>query len=582
MKLAQRAVGTTGLRWALCGLVLLVIGLGSLCLHAPPFLDDSIEWVYLASWLETGHLSSLDCFGYFRPIKNLLFACCPPEADGSNVAAHVLSLGAYVALTLVVWLAARRLLRSQGWALVLTALYVLAPTQLAAFAWFSCTSNVVMNTLLVLLTLLAAENTCQHWYARNRRGALVAGSLTLMGALLALASYEVAVALPGLFLLWQYARARPWLTRASLCLAGLLVLTVAAYLLVRARIQGIGSSAATGFFPPLSSAAVSFASAYFTVHHLGLWLWPLHRLTLFAGYPPAAALPPGLLPACWLLLLLITWVAFRLRGAIRFFWIGWLWFLGAFLPMSNLIPFRNGPFADYYLVLPGLGLALALTGLLRYGVQRWRAQASRFGLGLVVLLVLARLCTAGELPHGLWAWRQTQTLKRYLLQANPLNYVLLANWGNFCIRAGQLDTAGQLVDSAQELAPWFGFTWQLRGRIALQRTNYPAAFQCFQQAHALNPADAFPLKALGFTRQQQGQTDAAVAYYLQALDRHWDSDSVTLAIHVVRQLDALGRTREAEALWQRARHYAPHHEAVVLYSAAIRDAPAPQCRQKSD
>ncbi|MCX7008474.1 MAG: hypothetical protein NTY53_14695, partial [Kiritimatiellaeota bacterium] len=78
-------------------------------------------------------------------------------------------------------------------------------------------------------------------------------------------------------------------------------------------------------------------------------------------------------------------------------------------------------------------------------------------------------------------------------------------------------------------------------------------------------------KAQGFICDQQGRTNESLAFYQQALTRRWDSDSVKLAIHVVRQLNALGRSNEAAALLARAEHYAPHHWAVVLYKFRVRD-----------
>ena len=242
--------------------------------------------------------------------------------------------------------------------------------------------------------------------------------------------------------------------------------------------------------------------------------------------------------------------------------------------MSNLIPFRNGPFADYYLVLPGFGLALALAGLLRYCAGCWRESTGtgrRLAAFVGVALLLARVGTAVELPRGLHAWRQTHTLNRYLLQADPLNYVVLANWGGFFVQARQLAAAEQLVSSAQQLAPWYDYAFQLRGKIALARANFPAARQCFTEAHRLNPGEAYPLKALGFLQEQAGRLPEALEFYQQALACRWDGDSVTLAIHVAEQLHTLGRTNEADAVFQRAQHYAPHQRAVVLYKSRLQN-----------
>ncbi|MCX7010274.1 MAG: hypothetical protein NTY53_24050, partial [Kiritimatiellaeota bacterium] len=413
-------INATGVHWGLLGLILVVIGLGAIPITSPPVLDDNNEWEYLASWTESGRISALDCFGYFRPIKNLFFAACSPAPDGTILVAHVASLAAYALLALLIFMASRRLLKSEQWALAVTALYALAPTQLSTIAWFSCTTNVVTNIALILVTLLCAENACQRWRDQNRRAALAYGVMALLSAALALVSYEVAVSLPALFLLWQYARQRPWLERPALFMTFLLGLTVVGYLLLRAHFQGITTSATSGFFPPMRAVEVSFASAYFTLHHLGLWLWPWNRLTLFTGYPPADALSPFLFPASWLVLLAITWLAFRFRDEIRFFWIGWLWFLLAFLPMSNLIPFRNGPFADYYLALPSFGLALAVAGVLQYCLKCWRENTGAERQALVIIglvLLLTRVGATAELPRGLHAWRQTHTLNRFLLHA---------------------------------------------------------------------------------------------------------------------------------------------------------------------
>lgn len=575
-------ISATGIQWSLLGLLLLVTGLGAIAITSPPVLDDINEWSYIAAWSESGHASLLDCFGYFRPIKNLFFAACAPAADGSILAAHVASLAAYALLTLLVFVAARRLFGGEPMALAVAALYALAPTQLSSIAWFSCTTNVVMNIVLVLATLLAAETSCERWRERHVRPALLLGGLTLLSAALALVSYEVAVSLPALFLLWQYARQRPWLERSTLAMSFLLGLTVIAYLLLRAHFQGITSSATSGFFPPLRAGEVSVASAYFTLHHLGLWLWPWHRLTLFTGYPPAEALAPFLFPLSWLVLLAITWGAFRLRHEIRFLWIGWLWFLLAFLPMSNLVPFRNGPFADYYLALPSFGLALAVAGVLRYCAGCWGegvGQARRLALVFGLALLLVRVGIVPELWRGLHAWRHTNTLNRYLLHADPLNYVVLANWGQVFAQVGRLDDAEKLVTSAQQMAPWFDYPCQLRGDIALARTNYPDALGFFAQAHQLNPSDAYHLKAQGFIHERQGRIKEALAFYEQALQCRWDSDSAKLAVHVAEQLGELGRTNEAAAVFQRAEHYAPHHRAVVLYKSRLQnsktEAPVP-------
>lgn len=556
----------------LLGVLAAVVTLGGMSLSLPSFLDDDTEWNYLAT-LPNNHSSPrLDCFGYFRPIKNLLFRLGAPLREGQLAPAHLLSLLFCVLLLLLSWRVAQRLMNDERWAVVTAAVFMLAPTQLTIWTWFSCTTNIVFMTVMVLATLLTADRASRRRQEGDMRAATGYSVLALCSAGLALLSYEEAVVLPLLFLLWQYARQRPLLTRPTISMTMMLGGAVIGYLAVRTHFQGITSAESSGFFPPLRNTEVSAAAAYFTLHHLSLWLWPWQRLTLFAGYPLPGTLPPFTFPCCWLLLGGLSLLAFRLRRGLPFVWIGWLWFLIAFLPMSNLVPLRNGPLADYYLVLPGFGLALALSSLLQ---QLWSHRRSATGAARPLLtfacsaLALSRIGAAAELPRGVRAWRHPLTLYSYHLRADPMNYIMMANYGNSLLQEKQFAKAQQLADAAKQLAPWFGYAFQLEGEIAMRCTNYPVALQYFAQAQRINPESSYPLKAQGFIMESQGQPEKAAAFFQQALEKRWKGDSVEVALRLSKILTTLGRTDEARSIFNQARQHAPRHPDVLREEARL-------------
>ena len=70
------------------------------------------------------------------------------------------------------------------------------------------------------------------------------------------------------------------------------------------------------------------------------------------------------LVASWLTVAFMIYAAIRLRNCMPYVAFGICWFIAAFAPVSNLLPMFNGPFADYYLGLPSIGLSIAVACLI--------------------------------------------------------------------------------------------------------------------------------------------------------------------------------------------------------------------------
>jgi tetratricopeptide (TPR) repeat protein len=96
-------------------------------------------------------------------------------------------------------------------------------------------------------------------------------------------------------------------------------------------------------------------------------------------------------------LALLTLVAWRLRRTRPYVFVGWLWFLGALVPVIGLVQAGGQAYADRYTYFPSLGLGFAASLGLGDAVSH-----ARFPRSAVILSVCSLLTVL-----GVATWRQT-------------------------------------------------------------------------------------------------------------------------------------------------------------------------------
>ena len=129
----------------LLGLLITVVSLiGYQGASTPFFLDDVDEMTYIHGLDSLAFCFGGDCYGLFRPIKNLIFYSVSTFMSESAQAGHALSFAFYLTTTAMVFWWFKRWFGSRVWAAVAVTIWALAPTQVNNLTWLS-SANILVD-----------------------------------------------------------------------------------------------------------------------------------------------------------------------------------------------------------------------------------------------------------------------------------------------------------------------------------------------------------------------------------------------------------------------------------------------------
>lgn len=545
---------------------------------APLFvLDDADELTYVRTGRHFSTFFLYDFYSFFRPVKNLLFLAFEHLARHGLYAARLLAIGVGLASLAAVNALFRRLLRDPAAALLASACWLLAPSMVSCTAWLSCVNIQAMAGAAALAVTL---------YLRSRERSASADPASLAGAwlaaLLAMFSYEGAVCLPGVvfavdfFLYPERLRAR-----ATWRAYGVLFTALLAYLALRAM-RGI-SCTLNGSFTPMADWQVSVTAAWFTLQHLEIWLWPFGRQAAFGGYF-WGQVPPVSLALAWAGVAGLG--ALCLLGRRRFAVpaLGLAWFFIGFLPTSNLLAFRNGPYGDYYMAFASLGLALAVAWALRALAAAARLQtAAVWAAPAFVLIAVWRLAAVGESVVWSHAWQSPHTVLERSHRTFPQAFDVINELARSHYQRGEYEASLALTGECLALAPERRVAYMLRALIAERRGKIEEAARNLQQFRKLaRDMDPWGWYFQGYLDETYlADTNGAVRCYHQAvkLGQRWSDDVLgslsALALLAAQQGDA----ERAIALWEQNLRVKPdrtedRHNLMVTYARTGRQAQA--------
>ena len=241
---------------------------------------------------------------------------------------------------------------------------------------------------------------------------------------------------------------------------------------------------------------------------LRLWLWPhdIHHERAWAVYASLA------IPRVWLSLLgVVAWLGvaawqWRRRRVVA---VGMLWFLIATLPTSNLIVLINALFYDHWFLLPGLGLAMAVSqvpALHRLSArQTWcAALAVSVGLGAITW-------------RSNRAWRDPVSLNTHLRRFEPHNPKILHNLAMALADQGKLEESIRLYQQAIAESDVYPHTHHNLARAYEQLGRLDDAAGEYRKALAIDRAFHHSALALGQLELSRGRDEAAEPMFRSAL-----------------------------------------------------------------
>jgi Flp pilus assembly protein TadD len=409
----------------------------------------------------------------------------------------------HAANSVLLFLFLKRVTEARWASAVVAALFALHPLHVESVAW-AIERKDTLSTFFGLLTLLA--------YARyaNAPSPTRYAAVALWLAL-GLMAKPMLVTWPFVLLVldyWPLRRvewrpadgmkrfAKAWLplVREKVPLIGL----VAASMVLTWMAQRNVESGQMIFDAPVAlripNALVSYSQYIF------LTFWPAN---LGIYYPFAPTGPPiRRIVLAVVLLGVITVIALRDVEKRPWLFMGWLWFVGTFLPVIGLVPIGIGQaMADRYYYVPSIGLFVALVFGVAELASIWRIGRRPVVALTAVTLALLASVTAVQASR----WRDTDTLFQHTLSVTTDNLVVEYNYGYDLMQRGEYGRAIPHFAQALRIEPRFFAALVYMG-LSLEKQGKPQdAITFYDRAVAVDPNNADVRTNLGLLLAREGR-----------------------------------------------------------------------------
>jgi protein O-mannosyl-transferase len=481
---------------------------------------------------------------YYRPVF-LLFLLINYKIFGPYPAGwHLVSVGAQVAVTYLVYRLAWRLVGDRRTALVAALIFGLTPVHIESVAWVSGVTDPLLALFLLpsFLCYLNGRESGVHrrWW--------LAGSLTLYG--LAMLSKETALILPMLIFafewLWQKKAetASRWKAALARVQASLLptipfLLLTVVYLAARWNVlKGLGHT-----MVPLAVSTIIFTWPRLLCFYLMHLIWPF-GLSVFYDMPyinhpgvKSFFLPLAVLIAAGALVWLWAHRLERtLPSAQRTVAFACVWLLLPFVPLLDLSVLPVGEIAhDRYLYLPSMGFAILVAMAIRH-----IKEGSRQLLGLpvaqaAVVVGLSLLLGVGTALQDRY-WANDLLLYSRGVERTPKNNLARTNLGNAMGEQGYYPLAIDLYREVLARDPHYwlavynmGYTYYRMGRLQ-------EAERYLKQAIAINGVDGDEYFYLGLTWLKLGRVGPAAQAVRHAIKLQPDGFAYHFAMGMILKL----------------------------------------------
>ncbi len=315
------------------------------------------------------------------------------------------------------------------------------------------------------------------------------------------------------------------------------------------------------------------------VFYLYKIIWPIN---LSAHYPfpePLGLSQPMVLAGVIGTSILIALLLISLRWT-RALLTGWLFFLIAILPTTNVVGFTDVIAADKYAYLPSIGLLMVLVSFLGKLCSNSKSIARQAAV-IIIVLVLAgaeSFATRRYLVH----WRDSISLNEYMLKLTPNAAPLHYELGYALQLNGEFDQAISQYNKTLQINPNYVRAHNNLGIMLLKQGKSEEAINHFRQAIQRKPRFFKSYYNLGTALLEQGDFVEAISYFRQAIQinprffESYNNLAWVLATHPDPKLrDAL----EAIELSERAAKLTRYQDAAVLDTLAASYAAAGRFEQ---
>jgi tetratricopeptide (TPR) repeat protein len=256
----------------------------------------------------------------------------------------------------------------------------------------------------------------------------------------------------------------------------------------------------------LENAVVSYAG------YLGQTIWPA-RLSVMYPLPPQ--LLWGEVTAAAVFLMVITWFAWRMRGRCPYLLVGWLWFLGALVPVIGLVQLNVQSPGDHFTYFPLIGIFVAVAFGMQDLIGHLRIKIIPVAVIASFVLGACLVVTERQLSY----WRNDETLFSHAVAVTDDNAGTRLNLGLEFAANGRLTEALEQFQEAALISPSNALAHIFLGKsYAEMGKTSEALVECQKARAVLNLSSQQPQLHydLGLVLGQLGRFDEALEQYHQA------------------------------------------------------------------
>jgi len=323
-------------------------------------------------------------------------------------------------------------------------------------------------------------------------------------------------------------------------------------------------------------------------------LWPAH-LAIFYPLPKTISPLAGFGAAA--VLAGITAAAWFGRKRCPYGLVGWLWFLGALVPVIGLVQVGFAAMSDRYTYFPLIGMFIAITFAVRDGAARLQLSPAVLTAAAVLILGGWVALTENQLRYwrddeALFAHavsvtrdnepahlclgqvyemqgRNAEALSEYQtgLKLNPYRVKTYSNVAHLLAASGQTNEALAELRVALRLYPEDAPAHDSLANLLADTGHTNEALAEFQAAVRINPKDAALQNNLGAMLVQLGRFDEAMKTYAAAarLDPAGWRASFLSGKALLKQ----GRDQEAVPCFRQALQIDPDNLQILIYLAQV-------------
>ncbi|MAS91843.1 MAG: hypothetical protein CMO55_01505 [Verrucomicrobiales bacterium] len=524
------------------GLLLLTIVLVALPgMRSPIVLDDELQIAHVAQFSGVWDcFAQPDGFGFFRPFKNLIYYGLQEVAGGSMLIWHGVGMGIHLAAVGALYMLVRGMFGSWKYAVLAAAVWALTPSMTTAAIWLTC-SNINLGIFFVCLFLLVHSRmqSCET-------GAVAMGIVSGLLLVLTLFSYESLVVAIGLVFFYDRLVLQAKFSRRQFAAYAAYGVIVLGYLGLRSVVGATYSTGGRGpgFAPDLTHWQLMVSAPWFLMKHLAMWLFPIDRIEFLSSYVWGKSATSGDLLVAWLVMIggivatVVSWKRNRLMA------IGLLWFGAAMFPVSNFFPLYTAPVADYYLIIPSIGLAIVFAALAR---SVWTLRKSEVLNGPKVVAVVLLVALGGWraifvplYPQQASLWNDPAALYVQAAQARPYQFLAQRLAAVELTNRQMPEEALMLAADSVRTAPWNGKGHLVAGFAMAQLNMNEEALASFREARRRNNLspiqDRAALLEIARLHIAAGSFDAGREALLPLLEAEQDHEQRVPAILLMSKL----------------------------------------------